>query len=57
MSYPRVYLLFEASNTASTSSPEDLFLTRLPNASTPRKPRRSNSMYNNSSTMAMYMKA
>ena len=53
-SYLRVYLHYEASNTESTSSPEHPFLTRLPTASTPRKPRRSNGKYNNSSTMAMY---
>ena len=57
MSYLRVYLHFEASNTALTSSLEHLFLTRLPTASTPRRLRRSNSKYNNSSTMVKYVKA
>ena len=56
MSYLRVYLLFEASSTESTSSPELPFLTRHPTASTLRKLRRSNDKYNNLTTMAMYEK-
>ena len=36
---------------------EHLFLTRLPTASTPRKLRRSNGKYNNSSTTVEYVKA
>ena len=55
-SYLWVYL-YEASNTKSTSSLEHLYLTRLPTASTLRKPRRSNDKYSNSSTTAMYKKA
>ena len=56
MSYLRVYLHYEALSTESTSSPELLFLTRLHTASTPKKLSRSNDKYNNSSTMAMYVK-
>ena len=55
-SYLRDYHLYEASSTASTSYLKHLYLTRLHAASTPRKPRRSNSKYNNLSTMAMYEK-
>ena len=54
---PRDYHHYEASNTESTSTPEHLYLTRLPTASTPRKLRRSNDKYNNPSTTVMYMKA
>ena len=37
---PPVYLHYEASSTASTSSPEHLFRTKLPTASTPKKPKK-----------------
>ena len=54
---PPVSLLYVALNIGSTSSSEHLFRTRLPTASTPKKLRRSNGKYNNSSTTAMYVKA
>ena len=40
MSYLRVYLLYEALSTESTSSPEHLFRTKLHTASTPKKPKK-----------------
>ena len=36
-SYLRVYLLYEASSTATSSSPKHHFRTKLPTASTPKK--------------------
>ena len=39
-SYLQVYLHYEASSTASTSSPERHFQTRLPTESTPKKPKK-----------------
>ena len=51
------YLHYEALNTESTSSPEHLYPTRLPTVSTPRKLRRSDGKYNNSSITVKYMKA
>lgn len=40
MSYLQVYLHYEASSTASTSSPERHIQTRLPTESTPKKPKK-----------------
>ena len=57
MSYLRVYLLYEALSIESTSSPERPYQTKLHTASTPKKLRRSNGKYNNSSTTVMYLKA
>ena len=56
MSYLRFYLLYEALSIESTSSSERPFQTKLHTASTPKKLRRSNGKYNNSSTTAMYEK-
>ena len=57
MSYLRVYLLYEALSIESTISPERHFQTKLHTVSTPKKLRRSNGKYNNSSTTIMYVKA
>ena len=57
MSYLQVYLHYKALSTESTSSLEHLYLKKLPTASTPKKLRRSNDKYNNSSTTDMYVKA
>ena len=57
MSYLRVYLHYEALSIESTSSPERPFQIKPYTVSIPKKPRRFNEKYNNSSTTVMYVKA
>ena len=57
MSYLWVYLHYEALSIESTSSPERHFQTKPHTVSIPKKPRRFNGKYNNSSTTVMYTKA